>query len=118
MNKPPNHLKAAGRRTWEALTAELEFDAAELVLLTRLCEQIDVQTAARRQIAAEGLTVTNAKSGAQKPHPAIAVSVQATRLQAALIRQLAIPADDVKPYAGRTPGGRKHRAPRRTNGTP
>ncbi len=117
--RPPSHLQTEGRRFWEAMTGEYDFDVHELRLLRLTCEQIDIQNQARKAIRKQGLTIINPKSGAVKPNPALSVDRQATRLIQSLLRQLAIPTDDeARPYAGRTPGGRKHRAPRRTRGTP
>jgi P27 family predicted phage terminase small subunit len=111
--RPPRHLQTEGKRTWERLTAEYDFDPPELILLRALCEQLDVQNQARRSVRRQGLTVTSSRTGVIKPNPALSIERQATRLIASLVRQLALPVDDGKQtYTGRTPGGRRHRSPR------
>lgn len=111
--QPPGHLQAEGRRFYEQMVEEYDFEIHELRLLRLAAEQVDLQHQARRSVRQGGITIT-AKSGAIKPNPALSVERQATRLLQSLLRQLALPIEDERPrYAGQTPGGRKHRSPRR-----
>jgi phage terminase small subunit len=95
--KPPSHLRSAGRRLWAALTAEFEFSPAETALLVVACEQIDLQDQARKLIRRDGLTVENARTGAVKENPACATQRQCARLLGSLLRQLDVPTGDETP---------------------
>lgn len=103
---PPSHLQAAGRRFYETMVDTFDFDVQELQLLQLLCEQIDLQARARKEIRKHGLTLTNPKSGAIKPNPALSIERQATRLIASLVRQLALPDDEPQVQRGLRRGAR------------
>lgn len=107
--KPPRGLRAAGKRFWTEMTAEYDFEPAELQLLALLCEQLDVQAAASRTLRAEGLTITNERTGNIKPHPALAISREATRVIASLVKALQLPEDQPKLGRGLHRGARPTR---------
>lgn len=48
----PDHLKVAGLRVWESVTAASNFDARDTVLLQTLCEVTDLMDAARARVIA------------------------------------------------------------------
>ena len=65
-------------------------------------------------IATDGLTVVNAKSGAVKPHPALATLRSSVRLFQSLVRQMAFDDEPAEYVANgklrRTPRGRALKA--------
>jgi P27 family predicted phage terminase small subunit len=72
--KPPSHLTNAGKKLWNDIFAEIEFDAPALLLLQLMCEQYDRLNEARAILAREGITMTD-RFGQVKAHPAIAIEV-------------------------------------------
>ena len=104
-SRPPSHLGPDGRAFYRKITQEWEQADHEALLLIAACEQIDIVTACRENIAADGLQITTAK-GVQKENPAAATMRQATRLIQSLVRQMDLTEDPPEAYKGRV---RPHR---------
>ena len=71
--KPPRHLSAESRRLWTEIARGWVLSADALPLLRAALEQRDLYDRMRRQVAKEGATITNPKSGLVKPHPAVGI---------------------------------------------
>ena len=74
--KPPKHLTASGKKLWNSIFEESEFDAAGLLLLNTLCEQFDRMNEARAILKKDGLQVKD-RFDQVKPNPALSVEVNA-----------------------------------------
>jgi P27 family predicted phage terminase small subunit len=70
---PKRHLSAESKRLWENVTSTWVIDNAALVLLRQCCECLDRIREAQKQIARDGLTVVNPKTGALQAHPGIKI---------------------------------------------
>jgi P27 family predicted phage terminase small subunit len=68
--KPPNHLKAAGRRLWADIVAQYRiYDAAGLAYVTTAAEALDRIREAQKAIRQHGALVPD-RYGALKQNPA------------------------------------------------
>jgi P27 family predicted phage terminase small subunit len=68
--KPPNHLKAAGRRLWADIVAQYRiYDAAGLAYVTTAAEALDRIRQAQKAIREHGALVPD-RYGALKQNPA------------------------------------------------
>jgi len=71
--RPPAGLSPSSQRLWKQLTREYELDSTpQLELLTTALRSRDLAEAARKTLAAEGLTTTD-KYGRPKAHPAATI---------------------------------------------
>jgi hypothetical protein len=84
--RAPSHLSDAGHRLWREWTAAYEFEAGELSVLARLCEQGDRAAEARAAIERDGAYI-NGRFGLRE-HPALATERQAAAIMARLTKQL------------------------------
>lgn len=86
--KAPAGLGKAGAGLWRRVVAEFEVGPGEAELLEAACIQWQRIADAEQLIAEDGLVVDGARG--RQAHPAIAVSRDASRLLAALVRHLRI----------------------------
>ena len=75
--KRPPALSREGKRLWQAVLAAYDLDEPGLLLLRLALEALDRLRQAQVMVRQEGLTVTNPKTGALQPHPALRVEVEA-----------------------------------------
>jgi phage terminase small subunit len=86
--KAPSTLGKAGAGLWRRVVAEYEVGPGEAELLEAACIQWQRIHDAEALVAADGLVIDGARG--RTAHPAIAVSRDASRLLAALVRHLRI----------------------------
>ena len=92
--RPPAYLSAASRKWWKAVSENWELEPHHYLLLTNTCEALDRVSAAREQVALDGL-FTRDRYGQSKPHPALRIEAENRTLFARLLREMAL--DDSAP---------------------
>jgi hypothetical protein len=91
--KPPEGLRAGGRKLWRAVLADFELAEHEQLMLREACFTADLCEALQALIAAQGPTVTNHLGGV-KMHPALAELRQQRLALARLVVCLRVPLGD------------------------
>lgn len=100
--KAPQHLSNSSRNVWRQVFQKWEVDGPTALVLQTALEAFDEIQECRRIIAADGAVLTNPKTKAQRPNPAIAQmrSARAAFLQATKVLNLE-PEDKAKQAPGR-----------------
>jgi P27 family predicted phage terminase small subunit len=108
VQRPPKHLKEAGKRLWNQVVQTFVLEEHQLTLLQAACEALDRKTQAENDLRKHrSLTFTN-RHGELKPHPAVAIVRDCNLLIARLTRELNL--SEEAPEPPRPPGlkyGRK-----------
>jgi phage terminase small subunit len=87
----PSHLTAATRKWWDIILGDYALEPSDLRVLETACVQFDRAEAARKTIAGNKTgALTEDRFGQLKPHPAVEVEQNATRLFLAALRQLGL----------------------------
>jgi P27 family predicted phage terminase small subunit len=104
--KPPDRLSPAAASWWTRLCEEYVFETADaLMCLETVMDAFDRATAAREQVANEGITITD-RFGQVKSHPATVVERDARMSMLRALKQLNL--DVVPPGTpGRPAGGKR-----------
>jgi hypothetical protein len=90
--KPPDGLRAPGRRLWDAITGDYDLDEHELVLLREAARTVDLCEELETDLRRDGATIESPQG--KKAHPA-AVEVRQQRIALArLMAALRMPAGD------------------------
>ncbi|HWE52463.1 MAG TPA: phage terminase small subunit P27 family [Bryobacteraceae bacterium] len=97
MTKPPSHLTAAGRKLWKNIAAEIDLDAAAVLLLTTMCESLDRMNQAKRILKREGVVFRD-RFGQRKAHPACGIERDSAATMTRCWRLLGF--DQVPPVEG------------------
>ncbi|MBI4498197.1 MAG: hypothetical protein HY689_09890 [Chloroflexi bacterium] len=87
--KPPTGLKAAGRKLWQAITADFELRADELTLLEAACRLTDELAAMEKELRGAPVMVPGSR-GQQRPNPLLAEARQHRLALGRLLAQLGI----------------------------
>ncbi|MCK2022761.1 terminase [Microbacterium sp. kSW2-24] len=87
--KRPSGLNAAGRKLWDAITADFDLAGHELAQLEEACRVRDMIVTLRRQLADDGTML--ASSQGMRLHPAIAEIRQHQLALARLLATLQVP---------------------------
>lgn len=108
MLKPPDHLRAEGRKFFQSVADEYAIaDAAGLALLARAAECVDRIHAAQRAIAEHG-ELTLDRYGAPKLNPACALEKDARAGFLAAMKSLNLDLEPLRDGPGRPPEGNRH----------
>jgi hypothetical protein len=90
--KPPDGLRAPGRRLWDAITGDYDLDEHELVLLREAVRTVDLCDELEMDVRRDGATIESPQG--KKAHPA-AVELRQQRIALArLMAALRMPAGD------------------------
>ena len=91
----PRHLSKEARAMWRQITDVWAMDPAGEALLRGALEFWDTYQAARAELAAVGLTFTNANTGNISPHPLVKTAKDAFHAFRLTIKQLGLELEDV-----------------------
>ena len=89
---PPDHLSDDATAWWWEVVRDYALEAHHLKLLQAACECWDRAQLARKAVAVDGLTFTDA-NGTIKANPAVAIERDARTLFARLVRELNLDED-------------------------
>ena len=92
MSNEMDELGPSGRAFWDALTADLEFDAHETRYLLEACRTLDVIDGLAAAVEADGLMIAGSM-GQRVIHPAVAEVRQQQASFVRLVGALHLPAD-------------------------
>ena len=99
--KQPAGLAEAGRRLWNAVTADFFLEPWHIDMLEQACRALDRAETCRVQIEAEGVTVTD-RFMQVKPHPLLPAERDARSQFRQFYRELKLDEDEPRPM-GRPP---------------
>lgn len=99
---PPKHLKAAGKRYWQAVNQQYLMDECDLVVLAEACTALDRATRCRQRIDIDGEAIEG-RFGNVVVHPLLHEERESRALFSRLVKHLAL---DLTPaQTGRSKGG-------------
>jgi len=93
-SQPPEFLSDTAAAWWSEVATEFDFAAHDLEILTAAAGCIDRIRQSREEIDREGAFIQD-RYGKPKAHPALNAENQAKLTMARLIRELALPIEDV-----------------------
>ncbi|BBY84171.1 hypothetical protein H7I53_18375 [Mycolicibacterium pulveris] len=89
MTSRPRGLATAGRRLWDAVTADFDLDPPELALLEEACRARDLIAELRRKVAETGAIIDSNQG--PRVHPAAVEARQQSLVLAKLVASLGLP---------------------------
>lgn len=96
----PQHLSAAAKRLFGAITTDYVLEAHHLAILGKALEAFDRAEAARTIVERDGI-VTSSRLGEVKAHPAVAIERDARTAFLAGIKQLGLDLEGPPPPSAR-----------------
>lgn len=90
--KPPAHLSRAARKWWSDIMVAYEIEDHAVAIVTAAAESWDRKEAARKVLAAEGMTV-DCRDG-KKTHPCVGIERDSRLAFLRAVRELCLSAED------------------------
>ena len=76
VDKPPGHLKAAGKALWSTVTGDYPLNATAKSIIVQACESLDRVRTAQSEIRRDGATIQD-RFNQLRQHPALKTEVDA-----------------------------------------
>jgi P27 family predicted phage terminase small subunit len=76
IDRPPAHLRAAGRALWSTVTTEYPMNSTAKSILVQACESLDRVRASQAEIRRDGATIAD-RFKQLRQHPALKTEVDA-----------------------------------------